>query len=48
MKRRQKGQKHKNLDRPFKDKMIREPEKKKVIWELLSEREINIHSKERI
>lgn len=34
----------KGLDAPPMDKMVREPNKKKEIWELLAERENNIHS----
>ncbi len=36
--------KYRGLDSPPEDKMIKEPEKKKEIWELLSERERSIHS----
>ncbi len=33
----------KALDSPPKDKMVREPERKKEIWELLADRERSIH-----
>lgn len=34
---------HRSLDMPPLDKMVKEPEKKKEIWELLAIREKNIH-----
>jgi hypothetical protein len=38
---------HRELDNPPQDRMIRQPEKKKEIWELLAQREKDLHSGER-